>query len=571
MATDDWVIEEKRHLERQWEPARQNWIENASFYNQTKEIWSSQQAAEGRPKIRPGIWTAIPDHAVSYQVSDEPKIKRHPVGHGETHKERAERVENALQVIASRVLRDSIDPPIRAAYRNLFIYGYMAINGPRIKPLQKKRPEKRPDESLEEFDIREARYENDLKSQMPFAIDVPPPDEILLPPFSKYPTHGIRVAKMYGHEIEQLSMRKSLQGKGYEWRSTKDDRYTEKTIWEYVDAERHKLMLDGGEIFVNEPNVYDLVFFKHAFSGWGGRPAGEDGFNPKYLAKSLYDPVKDTLIAIAQHFAGKQANLIDTVFQHWRFSKSVEPQQAIDELNTPNAPVTADPGEISRLETPELNNWLFRQTEELYTDLELSTYAFTLMGLRQSGVNTATQQAILSNAAQRIFAAPRAQMEGIWSLIMGDILRLTDLLKIHYGIDALRLGGEVLRSEDIEGDYNVEVKFELLDPMLHLNEKQHAMAEHQTGLLSWEGYQRVAKRENIVQIQREIIEDGVRMALMNLSQQVAVEEASKLQLAEQIASKVGEMAQTQMGGNGKTPYQRQALNNAVAKPPLPMQ
>ena len=566
------IVQEKTHLERLWGNARSNWEENARFYNQEENIWTgprAQELARIRPSYRPGIWTSIPDHAVSYQVSDQPKIKRYPATGSKLSKERADRVENFLYIAFERWQQHSIDPPIRAGYRNMFIYGYMQLNGPRMRPIERVEPRQGRNESDEEYEYRLERYHNDIKSKLPFYIDVPPPTELLMNPRFKYPDHGIRVARMYGYQLEELSQTKASQGKGRVWSpSDPAERYKEVVVWEYFDFDRHILMLNGGDVVVDEPNLWGIIPFKHAFTGWGGRPVSEYNFDPKYLAKGLYDPCKDVLRLVAQHMTAKASNLADMAYARWRISPGTDTRGISRALSTFGAPVIAHEGEVGRIPTEELPSSLFRNTAELMQDLELATYAFTLMGLRQEGVSTATQQAILSNAAQRIFGAPTAQMEGLMSLAAGDILRLMNVWEDEYGYGELRLGGEVLRARDIEGDYNVNVQFELLDPMLHLNEMQHTMAEVHMGLNSWEGYQRVARREDISGLRKEIIEDAVYTVMMQAVGQEAANELYKGGMAEAVSAAADRLAGTPgMGGNGDLPQKRQFLNNYVPVPP----
>ena len=547
MAVDsDYVQRMLTHYERVWSQAISNWEENARFYTQEELIWDRSVEPGSRPTRRPGLWTAVIDHAVANQLSDEPRFTRHPVKKGEIHKERANRIERWLGVVFEILVKNAVENPIKACNRNFCTYGYTSVDAPRLRMLPKEQPKRKRGEKKEDFEKRLERYERELVTYMPFTMETPPPGQLLLDPTKKYPTEGLGRFKMYAYELADLTLRKAQVGRGVEW-TLEGDPYEQIEVVEFFSLDEHKL-LKGSEARVQEPNPWGFIPFKHAFSGWGGKRVSEDGANPRWLAKSLYDPIKDSLRGTAQQYVAKLAGIIEGGFP--RTGSGKDALEAKAELETPGALLTGVPGTYWRLAPIEMASWLNRLGEELKGDIEIASYAFTLAGFRIPGVSTVGQQAILTNAAQRIFAAPKGQLEGLMGLVAGDILRLVDILNETYGIEELIIGGERITSADIDGDYNVEVSFELLDPMMHMQEKQLAILEYQAGLISWEDYQMIARREDTTGIRKRLLQDKV-YAHPAVADQMGKQEAKEMGALEMIEAWEREQEEAALAAGGR--------------------
>ena len=67
------------------------------------------------------------------------------------------------------------------------------------------------------------------------------------------------------------------------------------------------------------------------------------------------------------------------------------------------------------MEMQQLPGWMFESEQWLDKDMELGTYSRTLAGIRDQGVSTVGQQAILSTSAMRKFVAPSKQLEHLAS------------------------------------------------------------------------------------------------------------------------------------------------------------
>ena len=101
--------------------------------------------------------------------------------------------------------------------------------------------------------------------------------------------------------------------------------------------------------------------------------------------------------------------------------------------------------------------------------------------------------------------APQKQLEHIATNVGSNILRLVDVLG-----EELTVQGHVLRPSDIEHDYSIDIKFELLDPVLQMQERITAMNEHTQRLLSDESYWARTRLEDATGERRRIDEEDAR-------------------------------------------------------------
>ena len=160
------------------------------------------------------------------------------------------------------------------------------------------------------------------------------------------------------------------------------------------------------------------------------------------------------------------------------------------------------------MNTPDIPAWV--QNIRLGPDstLELGTYSSSLAGVRQAGVTTVGQQAILNTAAMRIFSGLAMQREHIASIVGSRILQLVDnVSELASGIGA---HGKMLRKSQINGVYGVQVVFPHAEPVMEMQERQMAMSEHAAGLIDSMTYYEMTGKENGTEIKKRIIEDNIR-------------------------------------------------------------
>ena len=78
------------------------------------------------------------------------------------------------------------------------------------------------------------------------------------------------------------------------------------------------------------------------------------------------------------------------------------------------------------MNTPDVPNWALQLRGQTDNTLEMGTYSSALAGVRQAGVTTVGQQAILNTAGIRTFSAPAMQREHMASIIGSRVLQLVD-------------------------------------------------------------------------------------------------------------------------------------------------
>jgi len=120
------------------------------------------------------------------------------------------------------------------------------------------------------------------------------------------------------------------------------------------------------------------------------------------------------------------------------------------------------------------------------------------VGMRQPGVVTVGQESILQSRIGNNFADARQQVEDLATHASQGYLQLIETLTFggHISDDGIRFGQHRIRSAQINGDYNALVTFELVDPVLLLQEKQLALSEVQAGLMSRDRYWTISRLEN---------------------------------------------------------------------------
>ena len=79
--------------------------------------------------------------------------------------------------------------------------------------------------------------------------------------------------------------------------------------------------------------------------------------------------------------------------------------------------------------------------------------------------------------------APSVQLQHLVSVSTSHILQLIDVLNLD-----LRVEGHDIRPADLEGEYSVDVKFELIDPVLQMQNREMGLREVQQGLKSKQTY-----------------------------------------------------------------------------------
>ena len=502
--TADYVQRRVAHLQRVWQDCTEKWDKIDSYLNQSFTVWD--QPNERRPAIHPARARSILDHAVDNQLAFEPKVHRPPHGTGEPATVAADKIEPFL---VSAFMEASLMEPLltwKQAGRHLLSYGYTVIQGPLWSSAGKpSKPTKKRGEPDEDFEIRMVLYENEKRTWMPYRVRAPHPARVLLDPLEKKPSFAILHGERYAGEIASLlesrEKRKGTEVGEFSW----EDPFEQIEVSEVFNQEWHA-MFKGSDMLFIEKNKARFVPFHHAFSGFGQEPTTTpSGLNPADLAVGILDPLLETLRAEAQALSSIQNALIEAAFPH-RYTSAGASQLEAQEARG-DGTIDAPQGKESIWweENPKLPDWLFQALNILEQDLELGSFSKQLAGIRETGVTTVGQQAILSTAAARKFVAPSKQIEHLATNVGSDMLRLLDI-----NGEKLLIRGHELSPSDLQHDYSVDVKFELIDPVLQMQERITAMNEHMARLLSDESYWSRTRLEDSTGERRRLDEEDTR-------------------------------------------------------------
>ena len=342
----------------------------------------------------------------------------------------------------------------------------------------------------------------------------------------------------------------------------------------------------GEEVLFVEPNIWGLMPYKHAFSGRGDEPTNVDMVKPRHLSVGLLHPIIEVIRSYAQELSTRHNAYVNSGF--FDIVTTMDADELREQMNRQGRQrileKTDNNDVIEPFAMPNLPNWMLEAEMQMRDAIERGTFSSASAGIRQQGVNTVGQQAILSNSAAKVFLPMVRQLEHLASLVSQDILRLVDIKK-----EAVYSRGHELNSRMISNDYNVIAEFPQKDPALDLQERQIAMQELTLGLIDTETYQEIAGRENISGIRRGIIKDQIRQlpAVQQMLMVAALEEMGLAEAAEQMKMEMGGtlgqtaqqpqqpgtvlgpngQPQTELTGNGQQAQLRQNLTNEVQNPP----
>ena len=507
------------HYGRVWSNTHLAWKAVDALYHRTYAIW---EPGLDRSEYRPSTPTNVIDHAADTQLAFEPRFHRQPVGMGDANKEAADRVEKALgAVFADSALKETV-LPWKQLGRHLLHYGYGVVEGPMLdytaRPVV---PKKLKSMEEDEFKSLQTLYKSQQHNWNPIRYRAINPGRVLLDPYEKEPSFAIKRSKETIKHLKELSWAKKEATKSktardyrpvvnlFENPKQKKDFETEELI-HYWTAKWHTVKIRGlTDILWTERNIWGFVPYGQAFAGFGMEPVSLDDMDPQYLATGLLTPIDDSIVAQAQRMSADHQLLIRTAYA--QLITEGEPSELALQMAREGI-IQGDKEGYGILPTPAVQGWMLEVGKGVDADIERGSYTQALSGMRQEGVTTVGQEAILSTAARKKFAAPAIQLQNLATLTASRVLRLVDVMddtiKDFEGIGA---DGLVLKPGDIRHDYNVKATFEVLDPVLEMQRRQLGMQEVAAGLKSWETYQEEdARRANITQERNRILEDAVR-------------------------------------------------------------
>ena len=567
-----FILDKAAQLQGLWDQAHRNWEEIDAYYHQTNKLW-----ADGiiRPSLHTARASSIIDHAVDNFLSGEPRVHRNPSGLGRVHQERADDIEPWMQRILVQTSMLEPIPTWKQVAKNMAMYGYTVAEGAVLSMADwPEEPEKEKGESKEDFNSRMSLYKNQKRTWMPFRVRAPHPAQVLLDPSEKEPREGVKRVKRYAWQLEEITEHKASKMKGVELFDPKSTPYRLVDCLEYWSKEYHALVAEGKLLF-KEKNMWGYVPFVHAFAGWGQESTNSNEPSPADLAKGLLTPLLDDLKAQSQAFTGRQNALVEASFQKWGTTRDAS--EIANQLKKGDVIDNIQQGDLWKIIIPQLPQWLFESDALIDRDLEMGSFSRTLAGGRETGVSTVGQQAILSTAAAKRFVTPSRQIEQMATIIASRILRLMDVIN-----EKIQVGEFTVGPKEIDHDYSIDIHFELVDPVLALEQRQLGMAEVAARLKSKQTYWAAdAKLEDVsgekMRLLEELVEESPEVVAI-LAQEVArrnglLDLLQSLSASPNAQSGLVNSQGNPLTGSNQTPgaaaaQLRQPLTGSATKPPL---
>lgn len=539
--TDEIIDSAAEYLQEVWNKAHSKWRDIDLFYQLKYHVWTTKEHQKRRSSFHPSTAANRVDHAVDTLLAFKPTVRREPVGDAKDAEDKANRVEEALSAILEDAAAREMIIPAKQTGGNFVQYGYTHIEGPMLDSKTLNTPR------------------NGHANWNPIRTRVLPPDAVLLDPAEKEPTVAVKLTTRVVKDLLELSIRKQKQridAKVFDVGSKKP--YDEvETIEYWVDKWHAVKIKDGGTLFI-EKNTWPFeVPYAHAFSGWGRMPTNVEGFDPQYLAVGILDKTRDSIRAQAQRLSAHHNLLMQNAYPF--IITSEDPVEIAAQMRAGGI-LSGEPLATTFMKSPEVSAAMFEIGREVDEDIELGTSTRALAGFRQTGVSTVGQNQQLTTQAQRKFLAPAVQNEDLWSIIGSRILRMVDTMSSLK--DGITAKGKTLRRSDIDGNYDIKVTYEVIDPQLDLQRREMGMREHGEGLKSGRTYRAVDARmpnesEEVRRIRRERVETNPGVMAV-----IDQDTADEMGLGDEFR-RGQELLQEQAGDSRVNPNPEEAVNTGL--------
>ena len=560
-----------KYLQDLWSRTHNKWREVDSYYQQEFKLWPEGMS---RPEwLKPARSRSIVDHAVDHQLAYEPIVHRFPAGQTEASERRADEVEPAMKAILDEASLFEPSMTWKAIGKHLLLYGYAVIEDgldSSCMNQRREKPRKGRNEPQDEFDRRVRSHQNAVKSMMPFRTRAPHPSRVLLDPMEKEPRMAVKHAYRRSIDLEEItsarmSGSRAKRGEVHPWKVT-DNPFEMVMVDEFWSECWHAMVANDELLFV-EKNTWGFIPYSHAFSGYGQEITSIEEYDPSYLAVGILEPVMPALKAQAQAVAGRHNALMEATFNPT--GTVMDASELEEQLSRGDVIEMGNKSDVWKMEIPQLPRWMFASEEWLDRDIELGTFSRALAGVREQGVSTVGQQAILTTAAGRKFVSPTKQLEHLATKSAEHILQWVDVLELD-----LRIRGHRLNRQMLESDYSCSVSFELIDPVLQLQFRELGMREVQQVLKSKETYwSSDARLEDSTGEQKRLLEDMIREdpRVQELMAKEVAREAGLQDLLDQEEERSKAQQMSAMDGGAMTgpdgmPIQ-QTMGSGAGRPP----
>lgn len=524
--TTELITSMVEHLTDVWRETHTQWMLYDTFYDRTFQLWDPKL---NRPTVHPAKPKSIVDTAVDQMMGHEPTYERFP--RNPSKKDEADSGEKALKSIHTQTGLLEAELTLETVKKNLVLYGYAVLEDD-LDPidldfhLNAENPVKEAEESKRAFNQRKAFFEHKKKTLMPFRNRAPHPSDVLMDPSHKNPRVAIKVGKWFAGDLADMTSHRFnengdvIRGDVVRF-EPRDNPFELIECVEYWTVTWHALMVkgsmgkgivgralarirggDGAQLLMVEPNTWGFVPFSHAFAGWGHQPTNSHERGTRFLAIGMLDSIMDDLVMDAQRTAGMHNALVEATFpkRGTRMdAANLENQEAEGDT------VTMDnKGDLWYFEQPQLPGHLQNFGIENNKDIEEATFTRGLGGIRDQGVSTVGQQAILNTASHRRFIAPTQQVNQLFTKSAEHILQWIDILDLDIMVE-----GNPINRKIVDGDYSVKVEFRVVDPVLQLQERQQAFLEWQAGIMDSQTFWSVSGRADATGARELLIDDAV--------------------------------------------------------------
>ena len=521
--TVDSIMAVENHFRSMWSETHAKWRQVDTYYWNTFGLWPE---GVNRPISRPATPRSLIDHAVDVMMTFEPTVSRY--SHGDySEQENTDNLELYLRSAITEAAALEVVPPFKTAGKYLLLYGCGVLEGPLLD--YSNHPEE-PDEDSSDYSKERRQYRRLRRAWMPFRIRAPHPGTVLLDPTDCNSPFAVKRYWKYAGELYRL-----VQSKGRRTFNKPSDPYARVECIEYWTKHWHAVIAETRLLYIEE-NTWGFVPFSYGFSGFGSEIMSQEHMNPSYQAVGLIDPVMDSLRRNAQEVAAKHNMLVNSAFPPLATRDNAA--DIVQQLARGEVLEGINQSDVWWMQFPDAPQWFFQAGAETLRDIQQGTYSPSLGGFREQGVRTVGQQAILSTAATRKFRSPGYQLDRMATQVAANMLRLIEILD-----ESLTSGGITVKGSDVDGEYdNIQVRFELIDPVLQLQQRQVALQERDRGLISDETYRaNFARIEDEAGERRRILKEKVLQS--PLIQQFLAEQVMREEKLDQVIDRMEQEAQ----------------------------
>ncbi|MDZ4248644.1 MAG: hypothetical protein U0990_00950 [Candidatus Nanopelagicales bacterium] len=554
------VMQRKTQLEEVYRDAHAQWAETDTYVQGTNKVFETAEGQAERPVRRSNQGRTILDHTSDNILPYSPAWTRDPLTKATDAQATVDDVEAFTDAAWHDATVKEMYIPAKEWGRNLIKYDYAPgeivfdISDMPKEPTDKK-------SMYYEAELRE--WEGRKWNLNPFGVKAPHPTHLLLPPYERRPSYGIKVEKW-----TQGSIKKYLDSKRADRDAGNDaivsigdfevdNPFKPMEVVEEQSKGWHSLIVDGmgdapAGLMLQEANIHQLVPFIHAWAGWGDTPGGEDGQNPKYRGQGFLYPALPLIRLLDQIISAKAELEMKAAF-----GLLVAPEQFLeriaDILRQGGNMVPGDVREVGFMPIPQLPQFLADFQDRVEQAIVRATISTVAFGERPVGVDTVGQHAMMLQVSFKRVVEATEQLSFMASETASMWLKMFANSKEQLP-DGLTIRGKHLSVERLQQNYHIDATFTLTDEAVKMNRtqlgSQLVLAGHKSlkrHLEEDQGVTNVTKELDQI-LQERVMADPILASAF--AEQVRVEENLQDMYEKQLARMAAEAASQTQGGAG---------------------